>query len=1010
MAIDFRSTLNDNVLTQLDDASRDDLRPGDKVDVEVLSTHTTYAWNIAYKPEGSTAAFSGDPTAQSPGHFFVDLEGPYLIRVIVDLGLPTQEEVSYRLRFKTIFGDLCLVAGGENINGNVPVPIDIDAVGWAYEQNANLQTLLGYIATVSASGNILYVDSNAGTEGYADHDTIQAAITEASGTATASTPWIIAIRPGDYDEDLTMEPHVHLIGWPGDNGASEFEQRSVQVRAATGTHTVTMPSVGDHVLLSNITFENVNSGTGPVIAKDGLGSMAIHRCSVLQSGVDASQGPAVRVNEGTAVIDSSFLSMGPTAPSDRAALLQNGASLVQVFNSTIVGPSGVLLNPGLTVSGVQSEFRDTRVVATSAGGTGILTDAESLLMEYCRIEAPTGDPILAHPSAAAFAGDVGVTLRWCYLDGAVNFDGTGIGGTASLNLGSSEYTTLTFPGGVPTLTATTKSSSLFYDNTSSLPDITAENVQDALDQIFTYASEVRSLDDAYDAGIPNTGTGRRIIADQGAVEIVDDDPPSTPPPAGNSDGQLRVVGNVQVGAIGEPEIDLDPNTFGNGPIMRMGQLIWAGDAPFGSTATIMGSSTGLPLGHNYNLRVQTESSLVGGEIGRLILRGGDGLSNGAITPDAGSVYVQAGSGLDAAAGAAGDIYLAPGDSQFSTPGSVIFVRPQDATAATLTAAGAFVGGVTGTINFATDMGGFTVDVDAGDALGTVLAAFNATGQVTAVDSGGGVIELTSASAGPTAEIFFLGSDPAGLDTALGTFAGQTMVLGTWPSAIRFAVSADNEITVGAGAANPMVYNADTGKLTVPGIIDPIGLVLEETVPLTADPGKGVIFIGDGTGGTTLGNFYFRYEGGVLQDISAVVGGAVGFTIEDEGVTVPGGPHTILDFRGSGVTATDQGAGRTRVTITSGGGVVSGVDQEVFAASAFTFGGGVSSVTLSSTFDTAASVAGLVTLLRNGVGDMNNVGPAVPSTETEYRINGTDLEIGADIVSSGDDFRIIYPIT
>jgi hypothetical protein len=83
---------------------------------------------------------------------------------------------------------------------------------------------------------------------------------------------------------------------------------------------------------------------------------------------------------------------------------------------------------------------------------------------------------------------------------------------------------------------------------------------------------------------------------------------------------------------------------------------------------------------------------------------------------------------------------------------------------------------------------------------------------------------------------------------------------------------------------------------------------------------------------------------------------------------------------------------------------------VFAASAFTFGGGVSSITLASTFDTAAAVTGLVTLLRNGVGDMNNVGPAVPSTETEYRINGTDLEIGADIVSSGDDFRIIYPIT
>jgi hypothetical protein len=42
------------------------------------------------------------------------------------------------------------------------------------------------------------------------------------------------------------------------------------------------------------------------------------------------------------------------------------------------------------------------------------------------------------------------------------------------------------------------------------------------------------------------------------------------------------------------------------------------------------------------------------------------------------------------------------------------------------------------------------------------------------------------------------------------------------------------------------------------------------------------------------------------------------SIEDEDVVVPGGPHSILNFTGAGVTATDAGGGQVDVTIPGGG--------------------------------------------------------------------------------------------
>lgn len=926
MAARIRSTVNGVIK---DEQSRDDLRnvsPWNTVSLVALDTATTYAWTIAYKPPGSTSAFSGDVTQQSPGTFTVDKEGPYLIRLTVDLGLPTENTQFVRLRFLTIFGDLKLIADGEQNIGGVPIPVDQAVDGWTNAQNTNITTLNKFLAIASTSGRVLFVDPNAvggvavpdpitGTvEGYADYDRIQDAIDFAvTQGASALTPWAVLVRPGTYIEDVTFAPFVGVIGWPGNTGAT-LTDRTVVVRCenagGTGTHEVATPGISDQALLVGLLLENVSSSvTAAVVRKSGTGTLTAYNCVFSQLGIGATVGAALEILNGSVNLDSCRIQASNSVFTDRVALRHTDGSLV-ARQTLIVGTSGAIFNSALN-TGVTAELIDSRVISTGgAGSVALVSSAENLLLEYSRVEVSGGNPLLVHPTGAPFAGDVGLILRWSYIQGDVSFEVTGVTGTTGLTLGACEYNGLVFPGGTPiTFTATTKSTSLFYDNSST--GLSAETVQDALDEIHAYASLVRTLDDAYDGGVGSTGAGRRIVADQGAVEIVDAASPSEPVPPSNSDGHLRVVGNVEVGSIGKPEIDLDPNPFGNGPMVRMGRLIQANDAPFGSTAILMGRSTGAPEYNNYNLRVQTESEEAGSRIGRLILRGGDALDAGGTTPTPGPVYVHAGGALGGDVPGA-DVFLAPGiGSGVGPTGSTIFVRPETATPATLTATGAFVGGVSGTIRFAVNMGAIEVAIDASDNLATVLAKFNATTHVTAIDSGGGIIKVTSLATGPNAEIHYLNDTVGGtLDIALGTFAGQSQVDGTWPCSVTFQVTACHEISIGAnGLTGPLIYNADTGDLTVLGrILEPTGILFTRDYQPDPGTGQGVLFVSDGTGGTVAGDLYYNNVGGTPSgtpvNLTLGGGGSGTINVQDEGV--PLGTFDTLNFVGVGVLAVAGG--------------------------------------------------------------------------------------------------------
>lgn len=857
MAANIRSLVNGG--SPLVSTSRDDLTVADVITVESVDVATTYAWTLAYIPEGSAAVFSGDPLAQSPGTFTVDKEGPYLVRLTVDYGLPTENTEYVRLRYLTVLGSLKLVAAGENNDGSTPWPIPVDNTpdGWADQQNFNLLTLLGLVQQCVTSGNVVFADP---TPGYGDFDTLQACIDYAVGQGASSvSPWVVAARNGSYAEDVTFKPHVHVIAWP----MVQPELYFVRVQGTNG-HTAALPNPGESSILWGLSLTS-SAAAGTALTKTGSGDLYLERCWLQQISADATAGPGLDIVDGTVrVTECQIDGAQGGLLTDRFAVVQQ-AGTSTFFRSQLAGASGCQFDEGSTATLI-----DCQVVGNGlAGALGISSLATALTLEYCRVTAPTsGDAFQVNPTGAGAAGSVTAVLRWSYIGGDVYFDTNAIAGTTNLYLGSCEYDAITLPSGNPsTLEATTKGTSLFYDNATT--GITAENVQDAIDEVHALAIAVQTLDDAYDGGVGG-GLGRTIIADAGAVQVVDAASPSDPPAPDNPDGRIQAVGGVEVGSIDKAEILLDPNPYGNGPFIEMGRAVWPGNAPFGGMAFVQGRSTGDPLYRNYNLTVGTQPADGGGAVGIVTVRGGDAIQSGT-TPNAAPVIVQAGSSTDGGV-TPGDVVLIPG-SVPGTDGAVFVASQNGASSAFVTANAALVGGVTGVARFGTDQGGFEVSIDAADNLAAVIAKFDATGLVTGSDAGGGVLRLTTVSTGPGAAIYYLNDDQAGaLDIALGQFDGQPMTAGTVANLVPLNATGPFELSVGLGGpGGPLVYDAVTGKLTVPGLIDPTGLNMVQT-PDAALPNQ-TLFVSDGAT-IPAGHAGYKDDVGVVHDLQVGGGGFV----------------------------------------------------------------------------------------------------------------------------------------
>jgi len=146
MAAEIRSRVVAPVVKAVvDNASRDDLAVNDVVRLEAVppAAGTTWAWTLVFVPAGSVAVLTpAAATATSgPLEFTVDKVGPYLVRLTVDAGTPTESTEYVRLRALTGSLGLHLVAAGERRDSTGVIPVDVDVEGWANEQNSNFQSL-----------------------------------------------------------------------------------------------------------------------------------------------------------------------------------------------------------------------------------------------------------------------------------------------------------------------------------------------------------------------------------------------------------------------------------------------------------------------------------------------------------------------------------------------------------------------------------------------------------------------------------------------------------------------------------------------------------------------------------------------------------------------------------------------------------------------------------------------------------------------------------------------------
>lgn len=944
-----------NAALPLTDTSRTDARSTDVITCNYVGgAFVTITWSLTFTPDAvdgtpSTAVLSGT-SGSGPITFTIDNEGTYMIRQVVDDGSTITETFVY-VAFLTVFGNLRLVAGGERRDSSgVPIPVDASAEGWSDQQNQNLQILLDFVQHVSASGRIIYVDANRGkdysdpvsdptiAEGYADFDSvddaIQAAIFDSTfngGVApSATSPVIVAVRPGYYVEDITFEPFVHVIGWPSTGEFLGDTDYSVQLRTVSAPHVLNVTTAPDFVHIHGVLFENVAATSSAALRKVGLGKAFLSQCRVLQNGDSSGQGPAVAVDVGDLVLDHCTVVQNSTTDASAVALdlSPTGPNVATVtgIRCRFEGTSATILDSNQGGGLTEANFFDCNFNQIGVAGASFCLDSFAPVARFdtCRftVENAATNAVRGNPGAVGTPGDLLIALRRSILgdpdasgDLGVDVDDTGVIGTATLQLGSSEYDTLTL-GGTVVQEACTKSTSLFYDNTTS--GIAGENVQDALDQIHAVGASIAGLDDAYDgynfATTPPTrliGGGRVLLGDADALEIHGPGTPTAPPPEedGSGDGSLRVVQAIEVGAINAPEMALRSNFFGNGPILSLGNLIWS-DSSVGASAYVVGSQNapGGALFRNYNLRLQTFSGegntvTVGASaaMGSVIAMAGSAYAiAGVNSPAGGDVYVMGGN-VDSAAGgltsAAGDLFLAPGltNAPVATEefGTVHVTNPTTATAATVVAANNFVdsGAPAGSITFATSQGKVTVtfvgaEVFAGGG-GIQEKLQLATGILATWPGGSTPITLTTTHTGPTAELVFISDTLSGaLNTFLGDFTpggGAVFTAGTYPDTAR-------------------LWGAEDQILKLDAVLSLIQIG-EASIPL----GQAGFFVSDGTGGAALPDVpWYKDTAGTLFNLTTGGGGGapvgapfvtignVGALTGERALAVDAGELTMVD--------------------------------------------------------------------------------------------------------------------
>ena len=494
----IQSQRNGDLSTVVDGRSRNDLIIGDKVYLKSIGAEAnTYSWNLLYKPEGSVAKITGNPTSASPNFFEIDKEGAYLVRLVVNAGIAGEDTQFVRLRALTEFGDLHLVAAGERKTHEETIPSDIDLSGWTNDFNRNLLTLLGFVKPLVSSGRVVFVDANDGTDKYGDYSSIQEAIDYANGESpTESEPYAILIRAGVYEGDIVLKPHVHLVGVSGD---TSIEDRRVVIKGHITTDT---PDVGDQVFLTNLYVNGVVATTEPLINKSGKGVLRLVRCHAMQSASSQGQGATLHIDEGEVWLDHSKITANDGGLDDQFALSQSGASVLKAYRSDFIGASALNLNPNrLPADTVTAFFRSCEFTSTGGVNSYAVLSNSQAQFDHCLLDVHLGKAVGVNPTGGSLiTGDIILIFRWCFLPTEIFWNIEDTDGRNEVQIGAIQWKGVQESGiiGNPPyavkITALIGADSIYYDGTS-------DNVQDALDEVYNLQSTIGT----------NLGSGEEIF-------------------------------------------------------------------------------------------------------------------------------------------------------------------------------------------------------------------------------------------------------------------------------------------------------------------------------------------------------------------------------------------------------------------------------------------------------------------------------------------------------------------
>lgn len=483
----IKSTKNNDPITALIDTSREDLAIGDVVTLESIGVGAiTHSWSVLFSPNGSAVGLTSTNTAVT--QFAVDVEGAYLIRLVVDAGEPTEAVTHLRFRVLTEFGGLQLVAAGERRDEEALIPSDIGMYGWAYEQNGNIRKILGYLKPLVQSGRVVTVDSGAVSAG--DFGSIQDAIDycEAEG-ASADEPYVVLVREGEYEEALRLKPFVHLVSVQNKNSDEipdlaskpKFAHRTKVLLGASQKHIADFTSPEALSLVVGISFVQESLSSEPMFEKTGEGVLQTNACTFENLPVGAGQGAVVDLQGGRYIGLDCRYRMTESGDAGNFAFLQSGEDTTSMFvDCSFTAPSGLAINPNQhNVGGVINVLRNCTVKTAQYG---VATNGTTTIINTSLVGGSENLSInwLGSSYGVSNSGNSVQTIMFSEIEGDIYWNKDNTNHNNVLKLGSVGFENLAQTGtGSPiAIEALTNALSVGFDST--LSSLTSDNIQEAI--------------------------------------------------------------------------------------------------------------------------------------------------------------------------------------------------------------------------------------------------------------------------------------------------------------------------------------------------------------------------------------------------------------------------------------------------------------------------------------------------------------------------------------------------